>query len=228
MPRSRKDGDGTPKWLRMLHRVGYVATALILAELLWIAFLVTRGWLQERQWRAAQVEDSRTHEGPLQASDGEIVRGSATYLLGQLPELSGLNGDGIRFVAMPSFNRSHFAVVIYLPADAAEANGLLARYDSQNKYAPLGERRFHIPASAYRSLATKLDRLTDGWPGYSDACLDGTPTAFERVRGRRVTSGIGNCGRHYEQVATLMWNYLRQLAPGEDLPGRNDWEPGNG
>jgi hypothetical protein len=217
---------GRPRWLRVLHRVGYVTTALVLLEILFVAFLATRGWLHERQIRSAQIEDSRTHEGPLRAADDDIVRAGATYLFAQLPPLAALHGDGLRFLAMPSFNRSHFAVVIYLPKpDAKEAEGVLSRFDSQNNYAPLGKRRFRLPVSTYRSLATKMDKLTDDWPGDSGFCLDGTPTAFERVRGRRVTSGIGNCDQHYEQVGSLMWNYLQQFAPGEDVPSRGDWEP---
>src|SRR5262245_25022542 len=104
------DESANPRrWLLWLHRVGYIATALILAELLAIAVFATRAWLQERQFRDAQIEDSRTHDGPLRANDDRLVRGSAIYLLEQLPPLNTLQGEGLRFVAMPSFNRPHFA-----------------------------------------------------------------------------------------------------------------------
>lgn len=127
---------------------------------------------------------------------------------------------------MPSFNRSHFAVAIFMPQPAADdARGVVSRFDSQNSYAPLSQPQFHMPAAAYRSLVTKMDEPTDGWPGDPGFCLDGTPTAFERVRGRRVTSGIGNCDSRDEQLAGLVWKYMRQFAPGDDLPTRGDWEP---
>jgi hypothetical protein len=132
-------GGTRRKWLRSLHRIGYFTTALIAAELLAIAFLATRGWLQEREMRAARIEESRTYEGPLLATGDRFVRGSAIYLFGQLPPLHSLHGDGLRFVA----------------------------------------------------------------------------------------SGIGNCERHYEQLADLVWNYMRRFAPSEDLPTRPDWEPGD-
>lgn len=215
------------KWLRWLHRIGYLTTALIGAELLAIGFFATRGWLQEREMSAARIEESRTQEGPLRANGDRFVRGSAVYLFGQLPPVSTLRGDGLRFVAMPSFNRTHFAIAISLPRpDATQAQGVLERFDQQNSYSPLGRRQqFQMPAPAYHSLVTKMDRLTDGWSGEANWCLDGTPTAFERVRGQRVTSGIGNCERHYEQVAALVWNYMRRYAPSDDLPTRADWEP---
>ena len=218
--------EGRGKWLLWLHRIGYVTTALIVVELLWIAFLFTHGWLHEREMRAGQIEATRTHEERLLPNGDRYVQGEAIDLLGKLPALNGFHGDGLRFVAMPSFNRSHFAVAVFMPRPAADqAQGVLLRFDWQNNGAPLGQRQFHMPAAAYRSLVTKMDKLTDGWPGNPGLCLDGTPTAFERVRGKRVTSGIGNCDEHYEQVGLLMWNYLRRFAPGDDLPTRGDWEP---
>lgn len=212
------------RWLLWAHRVGYVTTALIAAELLAIVFFGARGWFENREMRAARIGESRTHEGPLRAADDGIVRGSAAYLLGQLPPLEALHGDGVRFVAMPSFNQAHFAVAISLPKpNASVAEGIVVRFDQDNRYGPLGQRQFRMPASAYRSLTAKLDTLTDGWPGEAIWCLDGTPTAFERVRGTRVTSGIGNCELHYQHVSQLMWNYLHRFAPGDDLPTGGSW-----
>jgi hypothetical protein len=126
---------------------------------------------------------------------------------------------------MPSFNRSHFAVAIFMPQpNAAAAQGAIALFDGENDDTPVSQRQFQMPAAAYRSLAAKLDTMTDAWPGDSTMRLDGTPTAFERVRGRRITSGIGNSD-HYDEVAGLVWNYLHRFAAGKDLPTRGDWEP---
>ncbi len=213
------------RWLRWLHRIGYVTTALIVVQLLAIGYFGTRGWLEERELRAARIAETRTNEGPLQPTDDRWVRASAIYLLERLPPLEALNGDGIRFVAMPSFNSSHFAVAISLPDPAAaEAQGVLSTFAAQEKYAPLSERQFRMPATAYRSLAARFDELTDGWPGHWSMCLDGNPVAFERVRGRRITSGSGNCHSHYDQVSELIWVYLRRFVPGDDLPTRGDWQ----
>jgi hypothetical protein len=225
MPNRNKDSVERSRWLRWLHRIGYATTALVVAELLLISFFATRTWLQAREVRAAQIESTRSHEAALQAKGDDIVLGSAAYLLRQLPPANALHGDGIRFVAMPSFNRAHVAVAIFMPQpDAAEAQGILLRFDEQKNYAPLSTRQFQMPAAAYRSLVAKMDKLGDGWPGDSGFWMDGTPTAFERVRGRRITSGLGN-SPHYEHVAILMWNYLHRFAPGDDLVTRSDWEP---
>ena len=221
------DGNAAKQSKRMLwlHRIGYFTTALVAAELLLLAFAFSASWVSNRQFRAHQMEDSRTQEGPLQAADKDIVRGSAVYLFDQLPPLGTLHGDGLRFVAMPSFNRSHFAVAIFMPQPNADAaQGVVSVFDEQNNYAPVSQRQFQMPVAAFRSLAAKLDTMTDGWPGDSTMMLDGTPTAFERVRGRRITSGIGNSD-HYDRVAMLVWTYLHRFAAGEDLPTRGDWEP---
>lgn len=217
---------GKPRrWLLWLQRIGYVTTALVVVVGLTIAFLVTREWLHDRKMVAAAVEESRTQQNPIRTRKDDILRGSAAFLLGKLPSLDALHGDGFRFVAMPSFNRSHFAVAIFMPKPNADAaRGVVSLFDGQNDYAPLSQRQFQMPAAAYRSLAAKLDAMTDGWPGDSTMNLDGTPAAFERVRGRRVTSGIGN-NDHYDRVAKLVWNYLNRFAAGKDLPTRDDWEP---
>jgi hypothetical protein len=109
-------------------------------------------------------------------------------------------------------------------SDANEADGVVTRFDEQNRYAPIGQRQFQMPASAYRSLAAKLDQLIDR-PGEATWCVDGTAIAFERVRAQHVTSGAGGCERHFEQIGQLIWNYLRQFAPDDDLPIGGDWEP---
>jgi len=58
----------------------------------------------------------------------------------------------------------------------------------------------------------------------------GVAVIFEQVRGRRVTSGIGNCSPHYEKVKPLVLNAIRRFAPGSDFPTEDDWrryEPEN-
>lgn len=204
--------------------MGYVTTVLILLQLLLIGFLFTRSWLHERQMRAARIEETRTHETPLLPTS---YRRSAIELLNTLPSLKSLRGDGLRFVAMPSFGTYHYAIAISLSPGATEAQGVLKAFDSRS-WSPVSERTvsertFAMPAQAYRSLVRKMDKMTDGWPGEATYCLDGSPMAFERVRGQRVTSGIGNCSEHYERLELLMLNYIRRFAPGNDLPTKSDW-----
>jgi hypothetical protein len=128
---------------------------------------------------------------------------------------------------MPSFGTYHYAIAISLSPGAAEAQGVLKAFDSR-WWSPVSERSVSertlaMPAQAYRSLVRKMDRMTDGWPGEATYCTDGSPMAFERVRGQRVTSGIGNCSKHYVQLQGLMLAYIQRFAPGTDLPTESDW-----
>jgi hypothetical protein len=172
---------------------------------------------------AKLIERSRTHETPLQEDDEPYVRGSAVELLATLPPLKTLHGDGLRFVAMPSFGTSDYALAVSLPSGAAYATGVLIVIDKTNESRTAATRQFRIPSAAYQRMVADLDRLTDGWPGDDNQCLDGSPAAFERVRGTRVTSGIGNCSQHYDRVKLLVLNAIRRFAPGPDLPTEDDW-----
>lgn len=223
--------DPRSTWQKWLHRVGYVATALILAELILIAAVAGKAGLDSRQIRANMVEKSRTHDGALLPTGDSWVQSRAVELLRQLTPIKALHGEAIRFIAMPSFGSAEYGVVLWLPqSDPSQASGIFTTFAKQNNRAAVTHRDFIMPATAYRSLMSQIDKLTDDWPGDADdACLDGSPAAFERVRGKRVTSGIGNCNDHYERLKTLMLAAVRRYAPGDDLPTENDWhrfEPG--
>ena len=53
------------RWLRHLHRLGYVTTAIVAAQLLFIAYMVGSEWWRQHQIDAAQRENTRTHIGAL-------------------------------------------------------------------------------------------------------------------------------------------------------------------
>lgn len=213
----------TPRWLVWLRRVGYVTTVLIAVQLTFLAFFSVKQWLDRRDMYAQVREESRTHETALLESDDSLVRQSALRSLAALPPLDGLNGDGLRFVALPSFGMNNYALAVFLPRNAQQAVGVLIVTSNGVKGATTYQRQFRMPASAYRTFVTDVDRRTDGWPGDADMCLDGTPAAFERVRGSRVTSGIGNCSPHYKALKAVVLRAVRHFAPDEDLPAGDDW-----
>lgn len=213
------------RWLIWLHRLGYLTNAIVIIELGIVGYVVGREWLRHREWSAKLVERSRTHEAPLREDGERYVRGSAVELLAMLPPLRALHGNGLRFVAMPSFGTSDYALAASLPSGASHATGVLIVIDKMNESRTASTRQFRIPSAAYQRMMANLDRLTDGWPGDDNSCLDGAPAAFERVRGARITSGIGNCGPHYDRVKLVVLNATRRFAPGPDLPTENDWHP---
>jgi hypothetical protein len=212
----------TLRWCRWLHRIGYVTTALILAQMLVVGFLLSREWLRKRDMRAALVEESRTHETPLLPSSERYERRNAIEVLKTLPPLTSLNSDGVRFAAMPSFGTYYYAIAISLPPTRLNAEGILKAFDLRSSRL-VSQREFAVPREAYKSLVHAMDTMTDDWPGDTDLCVDGSPMPFERVRGRRVTSGVGNCSEHYARLELLVLTYVRRFAPGPDLPTENDW-----
>jgi hypothetical protein len=174
--------------------------------------------------RIEQLEQSRTHETRLLPSDFD--RESALSVLSEMKSLSELSPDGLRFVAIPSSTVSYYGVVLTLEStQATEAAGVLSIfYTGGSGATDIEERKFSMPTNEYRALTAKIDRLTDAWPGESGfACIDGTTTAFERVRGKRITSGTGSCGRHYGALRSIMLEEVRKFAPGGDLPAQDDW-----
>lgn len=222
--------ENQPRWQRWLHRIGYFTTFLVFVELALLGYLATQDWLDRRQFSADLTEKSRTHETSLLPNGDPYVRGNAIRLLTKLPPLNSLHGNGLRFVAMPSFGTTDYGISIFLEQpDASHATGVLITVNKRESKSSTSQRQFDIPVSAYRSFVTRLDKLTDDWPGDENSCLDGSPAAFERVRGNRITSGIGNCSKHYDQLRFSVLDVVRRYAPGDDLPTEDDWhrfEPG--
>lgn len=213
----------TSRWLIWLHRLGYLTTAIVVIELGIVGSVVGRDWLRDRELRDELIDHSRTQETPVRENDGSYVRGSAVKLFAKLPPLQALHGDGLRFVAMPSFGTSDYALAVSLAPGALYASGVLIVIDKTEGSRTSSSRGFHMPSPAYQRLVADLDRLTDGWPGDFNGCLDGAPAAFERVRSARITSGVGNCSPHYTRVKLLVLNAIRRFAPGPDLPTEDDW-----
>lgn len=213
-----------PRWLRWVHRIGYFTTVLIAIQLCIVAVVLGREWLRHYEWRKQEIEESRTHETPLLPTSDQWVRGTAINRLGKMTPLADLHGDGLRFVAMPSFGSMEYGVVLSMPrSDSESATGAITTFDKA-EHGAVRHRTFDMPAAEYRKLTSQIDDLTDSWPGNVDVrCLDGTPAGFERVRAIRITSGIGNCGEHYERLKTLMLAVVRKYAPGKDLPTEDSW-----
>ncbi|WP_142635487.1 hypothetical protein [Sphingomonas sp. IC081] len=179
------------------------------------------------QMRTEQLEDSRTHETRLLPDPRPYShRGDAFGVLSKLKPLSELNADGLRFVAIPSATMSYYGVVLTLEStQATEAVGVISIFATGgSETLDVEEREFSMPANEYRTLTSTIDKLTDGWPGESGfVCLDGTTTAFERVRNERITSGAGDCGTHYEALRAIILAKLRKFVPEVKLPHNDDW-----
>lgn len=213
------------RWLKWLHRVGYATTVIVALQITFIAALIGYQWYDHRQRMLAYIEQTRTFEGPLSSVDGDLLREMAARRLNEMTAISAMHGEGLRFVALPSLSTTEYGVVIYLRESAdAEAAGVLTTFSSQQPEKLL-HRAFKMPADDYRRLMSRVDMLTDGWPGSAEGWgwLDGSAIGFERVRGKRITSGIGSNSDHYRKLGDVMLAAIRRFAPGDDLPNEENW-----
>ena len=84
---------------------------------------------------------------------------------------------------------------------------------------------FAVGRAAYAAMTERLDHINDGYTGDPGLCLDGTPVAFERVRGAAITSGTGSasCIQHYKMVSLAVLRGLHASTPQLGLPSDADW-----
>jgi hypothetical protein len=215
--------DSRPTWRRWLRRIGLVIAGLILVGMVALGGIAAVVWVDDRMVSARLAEQSRMHEGPLAPNGDPHVRGRLIELLATLPPIEQLGGNGLRFVAMPSFGTTEYALAVFRPDGAEEAAGVLITLPKTEKETA-SERLFTVPADAYAALTNEIRWLPEDWQGEdSFPCLDGTPVAFELVREGRITSGAGNCSDHYRHVSLLVLDAVRRFAPGDDLPAEYDW-----
>ena len=214
----RPDSAACRKWL---CRVGYLTKVSIYILLALVCLAFAYGWLESRKSKAALMDMSRTHEGPLAPQPESLLRGRAIELLRLLPPLQSLHGNGLRLIAMPSFVEKEYGVVLYRNY-GSQAEGVLVVVDRLKPNTSVRSHRFVLSAEEYSHLTNEMDRLTDGWPGSSVMWLDGVPVAFERVRDARITSGMGN-GEHYGSLWWLVYGTIRPNVPDEFFPVEVGW-----
>lgn len=210
-----------------LHRIGYVTTAIVAAELVGLGVLCVGLWNADRKYLAYSLEQTRTHQGPLIAQDIRF-RPDEFDLLATIPPL---NARSLRFVATPALRDTWFAFAISVPPNGDQAKGILklfAHPDGQQE--ALRIKRvvdFSMPKPAADRLLLDIDRMTDGWKGDRLGCIDGTGVAFELSISGKVTSGRGNsaCSDHYGAVSLRIQKSISQLASDDGRPIGKDWRP---
>jgi len=215
---------GSRAWLRWLHRIGYVTTALVLIELLLIAGLALHAWGAERHARALAREETRTRAGPI-AVPAVRYRPDAIDLLATVPPLPAGAGQGARFAISPYLSGRWFAVALSVQPGAAQARGALVGVDGEGRVRyRIG---FALPAADARRFLARLEALVDKWPGDASRCLDGTGLAFELRSAAGVSSGEGNagCNDHYRRIGGLVLGLVGPLVPAEDRPASGEWYP---
>ncbi|WP_419827706.1 hypothetical protein [Sphingomonas sp.] len=211
-----------------LHVVGYVATAIVAFEIVGVAVASVSAWLQQKRIGDRYAENTRTAPFPLAKYETSSSNSPILLNMRRLRSLAAMDGDGIRFFAMPALGLRWYSVAVYLPMHGDTARGQLIVTDQHRKGDHvLSVIDFTIAKPAYAAMATALDRETSGYPGYRRMCVDGTYVAFEQVHGQAVTSGSGSasCSDHYEAVSLIVLRGLSQAWPRLPLPQGGDWMP---
>jgi len=194
------------KWLR---RFGYALGGLTVVVLVLAATVYIAQWREDSRLR----QETRTQEGPVQG--GDVIRDHALRLLAMLPPRGGLGDNAFRFVAVPEL--SYYSYAVSLSAKGAAVEGIVISTEKSHdgKKAATVRQNFTMSRNDYGALIIEMDHLADAYTGNNLQCLDGTLIAFERVRGPRVTSGIGNsCSKHYAAIGEIMrLTILRFVTP---------------
>jgi hypothetical protein len=212
------------RWLRHLHRLGYVTTAIVAAQLLFIAYMVGSEWWRQHQIDAAQRENTRTHIGALAEQPPDRVSPWVTGLLATLPPDDSSAPESLRIAILPSLSTRSYAISMTPAADGhVGIDFVMATENPCDVRTPLriDRQNFTLPESDYRSFANWFDATTDAYAGSEERWLDGTVLAFERRKATRTTSGAGNIPSHYGKLAARLLTLLRPHLHG--LPEDANW-----
>ncbi len=202
-------------WLRYVHWFGYLASTIVLLELIFLGYLAVAEWKRNEDRR----EDTRMHTGPTEnrLADGycgedEIAR------LRQLPPLSALGTDGFRALLGPSFNDTHFAIALHRTPTGGEGVMIITPMAGDTHCKPSADGPaqtivIKLPLDRYDRLTTQLDQLAVSWRGEAGWWSDGTGVVFERVRRDGVSSGSGNSPNFYGKIGAVIFDAIEPTTP---------------
>ena len=198
-------------WLKYVHWFGYLASLVVLLQLMFLGSLLVLGWLRNESRR----QETMMQDGPVANRIGLVHSGKTQLLLlDQLPPLSTLSPDGLRFVAMPSFGDTYFSISLHRTLRAGEGVVKMVRGNSIGGE-PLSVQTVPITLTftEYSKLTSDLDTLSTSWNGDSNQWLDGTEVVIERVINGKVSSGFGNSPNYYGKVGAVVFDAIRPSTP---------------
>ena len=157
----------------------------------------------------ATMQAHSTRNGPLPKGNESAVLSEAHKLLAGVPEIRDLSNDSLRFAAMPSFGKRWFAVALSNNGKKVEGSAIIWDQETKTK----STSQFSIPLPAYLRMTGAFDNQVDGYWGEARGWTDGTSLAFERKRGGRIVSGMGNSPCHYAVITNALARDLSGYVP---------------
>ena len=203
--------------LKWLHRVGYVATAIVFVQLIGLLILGVYVWRDHHTYVSRSKAATQTKLGKLTPLEPRW-HPDELDMLEMLPELGGGSDQALRFISLPWRNGPRIVLELKSFSGVKQAKGalnILAQPTEENEAAVEKTILFSMPAASARRLFSDVGKQTDGWEGDVYNCLHGVSVAFELTRNGFVTSGAGNaaCGDHYRVVNQLVLDRVKHLIP---------------
>jgi len=208
----------SPPWLRYVHWFGYLSSFIVILQLIALSYIGGNEWIRQQSRR----DETRMHSGSIiNRLTGEFY-GEAKAILNVLPPPSTLVPEGLRFVAMPSFGDTYFALSLRRTPTGGDGEMFMISLQGQDdEPKPV---QIHLSVESFTKLLADLDTISASWQGEASWWTDGTGVVFERVRGTEITSGMGNSPNFYGKVGEIIFNALQPSTP-QLARFQKDWRP---
>lgn len=183
-----------------------------------LSYVVGSEWLK----RQSRRDETRMQSGPaITRLTGEFDSDTKA-VLSVLPPLSTLKPDGLRFVAMPSFGDTHFALSLRKTSSGGEGEMFMFALKNENdEPKPV---RIQLSVDRFTALLAELDAASASWDGEASWWTDGTGVVFERVHSDEITSGMGNSPNFYGKIGKIIFDAIRPSTP-QLARFETDWRP---
>jgi hypothetical protein len=211
----------------ILHQIGYACTVLVAVELIAAGSLAVLTWRADRAARAAAMDRTRTHDGPLTQTPDDATQQSLR-MMALLPPEPALRDEGLRFAALPALGWHWYAVSLAGKTNPPQGVVVVAEHDNASgRLARITATSFVMSQPDYLGLVDKFDSLAAHYAGDPKTgwCMDGTEIGFERVTPAGITSGAGNeaCIAHYRELSAEILAVVRKSASLTFPPYGPDW-----
>lgn len=205
-------------WLKCIHWFGYISSFIVALQLMALSYVGGSEWIK----RQSRRDETRMQSGPaITRLTGEFDS-ETKAVLSVLPPPSSLKPDGLRFVAMPSFGDTYFALSLRKASTGGE--GEMFMFALKNGDDEPKRLRIHLSAERFSVLLAELDAASASWDGEASWWTDGTGVVFERIRGSEVSSGIGNSPNFYGKIGKIIFDAIQPSTPQLARFG-TDWHP---
>lgn len=144
-------------------------------------------------------------------------------MLGDLPPLEMMSGNGVRFAIMPSFGKYHYAIALWTPSSRGDPRAVVVVSDYSDG-AQVAVFNPSINAEKTIKFLEYFDSQVENWSeSASPSCLDGTTIEFERISKKKMFSGSGNCQDHYREIKANLFELIESEIPKGLRPTDEDW-----